>query len=97
MNPSNSSRVARGGTVVCAGIHMSDVPSFPYEALWGERVIRSVANLTRKDAIDFLALAPKVPVKMRVQRYWLGDANHALSDLREGRVSGAAVLMIEPS
>ena len=95
--PEALSRVAPGGTVVCAGIHMSDVPSFPYEALWGERVIRSVANLTRKDAIDFLALAPKVPVKMRVQRYWLGDANHALSDLREGRVNGAAVLMIESS
>jgi propanol-preferring alcohol dehydrogenase len=89
------SRVAPGGTVVCAGIHMSDVPSFPYEMLWGERVIRSVANLTRQDAIDFLALAPTIPVKMHVQQYWLGDANHALSDLREGRVNGAAVLMIE--
>jgi propanol-preferring alcohol dehydrogenase len=93
--PEALSRVAPGGTVVCAGIHMSDVPSFPYESLWGERVIRSVANLTRNDAIEFLALAPQVPVKTRVQRYWLGDANHALADLREGRVNGAAVLMIE--
>jgi propanol-preferring alcohol dehydrogenase len=89
------SRVGPGGIVVCGGIHMSDIPSFPYERLWGERVIRSVANLTRKDAIDFLALAPQVPVKTRVQRYWLGDANHALADLREGRINGAAVLMIE--
>src|SRR4029077_18854158 len=71
--PEALSRIAPGGTVVCAGIHMSDVPSFPYELLWGERVVRSVANLTRQDAIDFLALAPKVPVKMRVQQYWLGD------------------------
>ena len=93
--PEALSRVAPGGTVVCAGIHMSEVPSFPYESLSGERVIRSVTNLTRKDAIEFLALAPQVPVKTRVQRYWLGDANHALADLREGRVNGAAVLMIE--
>ena len=93
--PEALSRVAPGGTVVCAGIHMSDIPSFPYGLLWGERVIRSVANLTRQDAIDFLALAPKIPVKTRVQQYWLGDANHALADLREGRVNGAAVLMIE--
>ncbi len=93
--PEALSRVVPGGTVICAGIHMSDIPSFPYESLWGERVIRSVANLTRQDAIEFLALAPQVPVKTRVQRYWLGDANHALSDLRDGKVSGAAVLMIE--
>jgi len=93
--PEALSRVGPGGTVVCAGIHMSAIPSFPYDLLWRERVIRSVANLTRQDAIDFLALAPKVPVKARVQRYWLGDANHALSDLREGRINGAAVLMIQ--
>jgi propanol-preferring alcohol dehydrogenase len=93
--PEALSRIDRGGTVVCAGIHMSDIPSFPYQSLWGERVIRSVANLTRQDAIEFLALAPRVPVKTKVQRYWLGDANHALADLREGRVNGAAVLMIE--
>ncbi len=91
------SRVAPGGTVVCAGMHMSDVPSFPFELLAGERVIRSVANPTRQDAVEFLALAPTIPVKMHVQQYWLGDANHALSDLREGRVNGAAVLMIESS
>ncbi len=93
--PEALSHVAPGGTVVCAGIHMSDIPSFPYASLWGERVIRSVANLTRRDAIEFLELAPTVPVKTRVQRYWLGDANHALADLREGRVTGAAVLTIE--
>ena len=93
--PEALSRIERGGTVVCAGIHMSDIPSFPYDLLWGERTVRSVANLTRRDAIEFLELAPKVPVKARVQRYWLGDANHALADLREGRVNGAAVLMIE--
>jgi propanol-preferring alcohol dehydrogenase len=93
--PAALSRIAPGGTVVCAGIHMSDIPSFPYQLLWGERVIRSVANLTRQDALDFLALAPTVPVKARVREYWLGDANQALADVREGRVNGAAVLMIE--
>ena len=93
--PEALSRIERGGTVVCAGIHMSDIPSFSYDLLWGERTVRSVANLTRRDAIEFLDLAPKVPVKARVQKYWLGDANHALADLREGRVNGAAVLMIE--
>jgi alcohol dehydrogenase, propanol-preferring len=91
--PEALSRVVPGGTVVCAGIHMSDIPSFPYRLLWEERVIRSVANLTRQDAIDFLALAPKVPVKTHVQRYDLADANRALSDLREGRLLGAAVLV----
>jgi propanol-preferring alcohol dehydrogenase len=93
--PEALSRTAPGGVVVCAGIHMSDIPSFPYSALWGERVIRSVANLTRQDAIDFLALAPQVPVKVHAQRYWLGDANQALADLRDGNVTGAAVLMVE--
>jgi len=88
-------RVAAGGTVVCAGIHMSDIPSFPYRDLWGERVIRSVANLTRQDALELLALAPTVPVKTHVQRYPLGQANRALADLREGRVDGAAVLEID--
>jgi propanol-preferring alcohol dehydrogenase len=83
-----------GGIVVCAGIHMSDVPSFPYHLLWEERVVRSVANLTRQDAIEFLALAPKVPVKTHVQVYDLADANRALADLRGGRVSGAAVLKV---
>jgi len=87
------SRAAPAGIVVCAGIHMSDIPSFPYRLLWEERVLRSVANLTRQDARDFLALAPRVPVKTRVQRYALADANRALGDLRDGRISGAAVLV----
>lgn len=86
--------VRRGGTVICAGIHMSDIPSFPYELLWGERTLRSVANLTRRDGIEFLELAPKVPVQTEVHRYALEDANRALDDLREGRFSGAAVLVV---
>ena len=90
--PEALSRIVAGGVVVCAGIHMSDIPSFPYAYLWGERVLRSVANLTRQDAIDFLALAPTVPVKAQVQCYPLADANRALSDLRSGHVRGAAVL-----
>ena len=85
--------VAAGGTVVCGGIHMSDIPSFPYEWLWQERVIRSVANLTRRDAEEFLALAPKVPVRVETTAYPLDRANEALADLREGRLSGAAVLL----
>jgi propanol-preferring alcohol dehydrogenase len=92
--PEALSRTSPGGTVVCAGIHMSDIPSFPYQFLWQERAVRSVANLTRQDATDFLALAPKVPVKTHVQTYPLSDANRALDDLRGGRVSGAAVLTI---
>lgn len=83
----------RGGTVVCAGIHMSDVPSFPYKYLWEERTVRSVANMTRQDAREFLALAPEVPVKTHVREYDLADANRALSDLREGHLQGAAVLV----
>jgi propanol-preferring alcohol dehydrogenase len=86
--------VADGGTVVCAGIHMSDIPSFPYEILWGERTLRSVANLTRRDGEEFLALAPEVPVRTEVQPYVLADANHALDDLRGGKVRGAAVLTV---
>jgi propanol-preferring alcohol dehydrogenase len=85
-------RTARGGTVVCAGIHMSDIPSFPYRILWEERSIRSVANLTRRDAEEFLALAPKVPVRTHTQDYPLAEANRALDDLRQGRLQGAAVL-----
>ncbi len=85
--------VARGGTVVCAGIHMSDIPGFPYADLWGERSIRSVANLTRRDAEEFLALAPRVPVKTTVRAYPLARANEALDDLRAGRLEGAAVLV----
>jgi len=82
-----------GGTVVCAGIHMSDIPSFPYEWLWQERTIRSVANLTRRDAEEFLALAPQVPVRTTVVPYPLAEANAALDALRTGRISGAAVLI----
>jgi propanol-preferring alcohol dehydrogenase len=85
--------VAPGGTVVCAGIHMSEIPAFPYEMLWGERTLRSVANLTRGDGDEFMALAPQVPVRTTVTEYPLGSANAALGDLREGRVRGAAVLV----
>ncbi len=92
--PEALSRVAPGGVVVCAGIHMSDIPSFPYRYLWGERSVRSVANLTRRDAVEFLALAPAVPVRTRVQAYPLADANRALADLRGGRITGAAVLSL---
>jgi alcohol dehydrogenase, propanol-preferring len=83
-----------GGVVVCAGIHMSDIPSFPYELLWMERQIRSVANLTRRDGEEFLQIAPKVPVRTDVHPYPLADANRALDDLAHGRVEGAAVLTV---
>jgi propanol-preferring alcohol dehydrogenase len=82
-----------GGTVVCGGIHMSDIPSFPYESLWQERAICSVANLTRRDGEEFLALAPKVPVRTETQAFPLAEANEALQALREGRLTGAAVLL----
>jgi len=85
--------VRKGGTVVCAGIHMSDIPSFPYELLWGERTVRSVANLTRRDGETFLALAPTIPVRTTTTAYPLERANDALSDLRRGRLTGAAVLV----
>jgi propanol-preferring alcohol dehydrogenase len=88
--------VRRGGVVVCAGIHMSDIPSFPYANLWGERVVRSVANLTRSDGEEFLTLAPKVPVRTEVHPYALEDVNQALDDLREGRFTGAAVIVVDP-
>jgi alcohol dehydrogenase, propanol-preferring len=87
--------VAKGGVVVCAGIHMSDVPSFPYEILWGERVVRSVANLTRQDGEEFLALAPEVPVHTEVMPFPLEEANEALDALRGGRIRGAAVLVVD--
>ncbi len=87
--------VRKGGVVVCAGIHMSDIPSFPYSLLWGERVLRSVANLTRRDGEEFLALAPKVPVQTTVHPYPLEKANEALDDLREGRFEGAAVIVVD--
>lgn len=86
--------VCKGGIVVCGGIHMSDIPSFPYEILWGERSICSVANLTRRDGEEFLALAPKIPIKTEVHLYPLIKANDALDDLRKGNFTGAAVIQI---
>jgi propanol-preferring alcohol dehydrogenase len=86
--------VDRGGTVVCAGIHMSDVPSFPYRILWEERVVRSVANLTRRDGEEFLALAPRVPVHTAVETFPLRAAGEALDRLRRGALRGAAVLLV---
>jgi propanol-preferring alcohol dehydrogenase len=91
--PEALSRTVAGAVVVCAGIHMSDIPSFPYRLLWGERVLRSVANLTRADARNFLDLAGTIPLRTHTQRYALSHANDALDDLRSGRVSGAAVLV----
>jgi propanol-preferring alcohol dehydrogenase len=85
--------VVKGGIVVCAGIHMSDIPSFPYHLLWGERVVRSVANLTRRDGEEFLALASRVPVRTVVETFPLAEANEALGRLRAGRIRGAAVLL----
>jgi propanol-preferring alcohol dehydrogenase len=92
--PAALGHVRKGGVVVCAGIHMSDIPSFPYELLWGERVLRSVANLTRADGDEFLALAPTVPVRSEVETFSLEQANEALERLRGGRLRGAAVLHI---
>jgi propanol-preferring alcohol dehydrogenase len=86
---------AKGARVISAGIHMSDIPSFPYDLLWGERALGSVANLTRLDGEEFLALAPQVPVHTEVAIYSLEDANAALGDLRAGRFRGAAVLRID--
>jgi propanol-preferring alcohol dehydrogenase len=85
--------VRKGGTVVCAGIHMSDIPAFPYEILWGERSVRSVANLTRRDAEEFLDLAPRVPVRTSTETLPLASANEALDRLRRGVVTGAVVLV----
>jgi alcohol dehydrogenase, propanol-preferring len=85
---------AKGGTIVCGGIHMSDIPSFPYELLWGERTLRSVANLTRRDGTDFLELAPRIPVRTHVTTYPLEDTGKALDDLRSGALTGAAVVQI---
>ena len=85
--------VAKGGTVVCGGIHMTDIPSFPYELLWGERVLRSVANLTRADGEEFMALAPRVPVRTKVEALPLEQANEALDRLRAGKVTGALALV----
>jgi propanol-preferring alcohol dehydrogenase len=91
--PAALKAIVPGGTVVCAGIHMSDIPSFPYRMLWEERTVRSVANLTRRDAQEFLTLAPRVPVKTHVQIFNLKQANEALAALRQGRLRGAAVLI----
>jgi propanol-preferring alcohol dehydrogenase len=87
--------VRKGGVVVCAGIHMSDIPQFPYELLWGERVVRSVANLTRRDGEEFLALAPTIPVRTEVETFPLEQANEALERLRSGALRGAAVLAVQ--
>ncbi len=89
--------VAKGGTVVCGGIHLSDIPSFPYADLWGERTIRSVANLTRADGHEFLRLAAEVPVRTQVTTYALADTGVALEDLRAGRIKGAAVIAVSPA
>lgn len=86
--------VAKGGTVVCAGIHMSDIPAFPYDILWGERVVRSVANLTRRDGEEFLTLAPTIPVRTHVTTFDLAQANDAIVALRSGTITGAAVLTL---
>ena len=88
--------LGKGGIVVCGGIHMTDIPSFPYEILWEERSICSVANLTRRDGEAFLALAPKIPVRTEVQTFRLAEANEALARLRSGKIQGAAVLMMDP-
>ena len=94
--PAALAALAKGGTVVCAGIHMSDLPSFPYDLLWGERSVRTVANLTRRDGEEFLALAPRVPVRTTVRPYALEQAGEALDDLRAGRLTGAAVIRLDP-
>jgi propanol-preferring alcohol dehydrogenase len=92
--PAALAAVRKGGTVVCGGIHMSDIPSFPYALLWGERRLVSVANLTRRDGEELLALAPRVPVRTEIERYALDEANTALASLRGGSVRGAAVLVM---
>jgi propanol-preferring alcohol dehydrogenase len=92
--PAALKAVAKGGVVVCAGIHMSDIPSFPYEILWGERMLRSVANLTRTDGEEFLTLAPQIPIRTEVTSFPLSAANEALDALRSGQINGAAVLVV---
>jgi propanol-preferring alcohol dehydrogenase len=86
--------VGPGGSVICAGIHMSDIPSFPYELLWGERTLRSVANLTRRDGLEFMELVPRVPVHSEVNAYTLSELPRALDDMRSGRLSGSAVVTL---
>jgi len=92
--PKALSLVCKGGVVVCAGIHMSEIPAFSYDLLWGERSICSVANLTRQDGLEFLALAAVVPIATQVHAYPLEQANEALADLRAGRFTGAAVIQV---
>ena len=92
--PQALAHTIKGGTVVCAGIHMSDIPQFPYSILWGERTIRTIANLTRRDAEEFLALAPKIGIKTEIETFPLSAANEAINRLRLGKVHGAAVLLI---
>jgi propanol-preferring alcohol dehydrogenase len=94
--PKALSDIDKGGSVICGGIHMSDIPSFPYNILWGERAVRSVANLTRKDGEEFLRIAPYVPVRTETELFGLQEANEALDSLRSGRVHGAAVLVMNP-
>jgi propanol-preferring alcohol dehydrogenase len=91
--PTALAATAKGGVVVCGGIHMSDIPAFAYELLWGERVVRSVANLTRRDGEELLALAPDVPIRTHVEAMPLGAANEALDRLRHGDVRGSVVLV----
>ncbi|MFN7085157.1 MAG: zinc-dependent alcohol dehydrogenase family protein [Burkholderiales bacterium] len=91
--PQALAAVRKGGSVVCAGIHMSEIPAFPYAMLWGERRLQSVANLTRRDGEEFLALAPRVPVRTSTEAFGLAQANEALARLREGKITGAAVLV----
>jgi alcohol dehydrogenase, propanol-preferring len=93
--PQALSVLGKGGTVVCGGIHMSDIPTFPYRLLWGERVVRSVANLTRRDGEEFLALAPRVPVRTEINVFPLSQANEAVRRLSAGELRGAAVLVPE--
>ncbi|MDH3890906.1 MAG: zinc-dependent alcohol dehydrogenase family protein [candidate division Zixibacteria bacterium] len=93
--PTALKAVRKGGVVVCAGIHMSDIPSFPYSLLWGERQLRSVANLTRRDGEEFLSLAPEIPIHTKVHPYRLDQANEALDDLRRGQLTGAAVIVVD--
>ncbi len=93
--PAALKAVRKGGIVVCAGIHMSDIPSFPYQILWGERILRSVANLTRQDGEEFLTLAPQIPIHTEVTSFPLSAANEALDALRTGKINGAAVLVVE--
>lgn len=93
--PAALAAVAPGGVVVCAGIHMSEIPAFSYDLLWGERIVRSVANLTRCDAEEFLALAAAIPIRSQVRTYALEQANEALDDLRQGHIEGTGVLVIE--